>query len=126
MKMLAATMPTIPAAIHSIVSMKRSIEARFMSAPHGLRLQGTRRQEDPAAGLVRDKPLLRQGVVFGEIGTKFGQRCVRIDTGFLDALGPGFDHRLGGLLPQRCLLLCPFFGFMTFLSPHLVVTALLS
>jgi hypothetical protein len=32
--MLAATMPTNPAAIHSIVSMKRSIDARFMSAPH--------------------------------------------------------------------------------------------
>jgi hypothetical protein len=42
MKMLAATMPTNPAAIHSIVSMKRSIEARFMSAPHGLGLQGER------------------------------------------------------------------------------------
>ena len=31
MKMLSATMPTKPAAIHSIVSMKRSIDARFMS-----------------------------------------------------------------------------------------------
>jgi hypothetical protein len=28
-------MPTNPAAIHSMVSMKRSIAARFMSAPHG-------------------------------------------------------------------------------------------
>jgi hypothetical protein len=42
MKMLAATIPTNPAAIHSMVSMKRSIEARFMSAPHGLGLQGER------------------------------------------------------------------------------------
>src|SRR5258705_13600179 len=42
MKMLAATMPTNPAAIHSIVSMKGSIEAGFMSAPHGLGLQGER------------------------------------------------------------------------------------
>jgi hypothetical protein len=33
--MLAATMPTNPAAIHSMVSMKRSMTARFMSAPHG-------------------------------------------------------------------------------------------
>jgi hypothetical protein len=30
--MFAATMPTKPAAIHSIVSMKRSIAARFMGA----------------------------------------------------------------------------------------------
>src|SRR5712691_3519128 len=37
--MLAATMPTMPAAIHSIVSIKRSIEAR-MSAPHGLGIAG--------------------------------------------------------------------------------------
>ena len=39
MKMLSATMPTKPAAIHSIVSMKRSIHARFMSAPNGWRWQ---------------------------------------------------------------------------------------
>jgi hypothetical protein len=30
---LRATMPTKAAAIHSIVSMNRSIHARFMSAP---------------------------------------------------------------------------------------------
>jgi hypothetical protein len=36
MKILAATMPTKAAAIHSIVSMKRSIDARFISAPHDL------------------------------------------------------------------------------------------
>src|ERR1700687_3857701 len=40
MKILAATRPTNPAAIHSIVSMKRSIDARFISAPHGQGLQG--------------------------------------------------------------------------------------
>src|SRR5689334_2669121 len=33
--MLAATMPTKPAAIHSMVSIKRSIEARFIRAPDG-------------------------------------------------------------------------------------------
>src|SRR3954466_12885141 len=38
--MLAATMPTNPAAIHSIVSMKRSIKARYISAPDGLGLRG--------------------------------------------------------------------------------------
>ena len=40
MKMLSATMPTKPAAIHSMVSMKRSIHARFMSAPNGWQWQG--------------------------------------------------------------------------------------
>src|SRR5437879_13700577 len=118
MKMLAATMPTIPAAIHSIVSMKRSIEARFMSAP--LEMQGTRRQEDPAAVGVRNKPLLRQGVVFGEIGTKFGQSCVRVDTGFLDTLSVGFDQRLGVLLPQRRLLRIQVVDLVTVLRLHLV------
>jgi hypothetical protein len=50
MKMLAATMPTNPAAIHSMVSMKRSIDARFMFAPTPPVIAGkTRRQEDPAA-----------------------------------------------------------------------------
>src|SRR3977135_1300890 len=38
--MLRATMPTKPAAIHLIVQRKRSIDARFMSAPNGWRLQG--------------------------------------------------------------------------------------
>jgi hypothetical protein len=37
MKIFRATMPTNPAAIHSIVSMKRSIDARFISAPNGWR-----------------------------------------------------------------------------------------
>ena len=37
MKMLAATMPTNAAAIHSIVSIKRSSEASFVSPPRGLR-----------------------------------------------------------------------------------------
>src|ERR1700710_2152522 len=35
MKMLAATRPTNPAAIHSIVLMKRSMDVRFISAPTG-------------------------------------------------------------------------------------------
>jgi hypothetical protein len=46
--MLAATIPTNPAAIHSIVSIKRSIDARFMSAPDGWRWRvGRRRQKIP-------------------------------------------------------------------------------
>src|SRR5260370_21597262 len=102
MKMLAATMPTNPAAIHSLMSMKRSIEARFMSAPHDLTIAGgTRRQEHPAAVPICNRSLLRQSVVFGEGGTKFSHRCVRVGAGFLDTLGPGLDHRLGRLLPQR-------------------------
>src|ERR1700754_2577392 len=51
--MLRATMPTNPAAIHSIVSMKRSIDARFMSAPNGFQVAGRRRRWDrPAAAIV--------------------------------------------------------------------------
>src|SRR5471030_992164 len=104
MKILAATMPTKPAAIHSMVSMKRSIDARFMSAPNGWRLKG-----DATAGESRRRTdmcqvLLRQSVRFGEGGAKFSHRCVRIGPGFLDAITPGLDQRLGRLLPQRRLL----------------------
>jgi len=48
--------------------------------------------------------------------------AVRVDAGFLDTLGPGFDQRLGGLLPQRRLLRSQFVDFMTFLRLHLVDT----
>src|SRR5258705_11128049 len=113
MKMLAATMPTIPAAIHSIASIKRSIEAR-MSAPHGLGIaRGTRRQEDPAAAVL-NKLLLRQGVVLAESRAKFRYRGVRIGPGFLDALGPGLDQRLGGFLANRRLFGAPFLDFVYF------------
>src|SRR5882672_12149590 len=100
MKMLRATMPTNPAAIHSIVSMKRSIDARFMSAPNGSEMAGRRRRrEHPAAAAVCVQVLLRQGVVFGERGTKFGHRRVRVGSSLLDGLGPGLDQGLGRLLP---------------------------
>src|ERR1700693_3044950 len=98
MKMLAATMPTNPAAIHSIVSMKRSIDVRFISAPHGLGDGGARarRRKPPCryAGV-----LLRQGVVFGERCPQLSQCSVRVGPGFFDAIGPGLDQRLGRLLP---------------------------
>src|SRR5450432_456386 len=78
-KMLRATMPTNPAAIHSIVSMKRSIDARSTS----LAIAGkTRRQEDPAAVPKCNRLLLGQSVVFGERGAQLGHRRVRIDADF--------------------------------------------
>ena len=47
-------MPTKPAAIHSIVSMKRSIDARFMSAPKRLAMicEETAAAEDSAAAVI--------------------------------------------------------------------------
>src|ERR1700674_559925 len=100
MKMLAATMPTNPAAIHSIVSMKRSMDARFIVGSPALAMAGkTRRRENPAAATGCNEPLLRQGVVFGQSGTQFGHRRVRVGAGFLDAFGPGLDQRLGRFPP---------------------------
>src|SRR6188472_1780579 len=91
MKMLAATMPTNAAAIHSIVSMKRSIEARFMSAPRCLGCKGGSRET--AAGASRRRVdgealLLRQRVVLGQLGAKLGHRRIRIAAGFLDVVRP--------------------------------------
>src|ERR1700682_411069 len=105
MKILRATMPTNPAAIHSIVSIKRSIDARFMSAPDGFGLQGEsggRRIPPPCQCEVR--VLLRQGVVLAERAAKFCHRRVRVGAGLLDTFGPGLDQRLGGFLSQRRLL----------------------
>src|SRR6202790_1466516 len=125
MKILAAKMPTNPAAIHSIVSMKRSIEAR-MFAPHGLKIAGrTPRRADPAAVPACSRLLLRQGVVFGELGTKFGHRGVRVGTGLLDSFSPGLDQRLGGFLPKRRLLRRQFIDFVTLLRLDLVAAGVL-
>src|SRR2546423_6706023 len=100
-KMLAATRPTNPAAIHSIVSIKRSIHTRFMSAPNGWRWQKKTAAISPPR---RCEALLRQGVVFGERRAQLGQGRVRIGADLLDALAPGLDQRLGGFLPQRPLV----------------------
>src|SRR4051794_13206928 len=102
MKMLSATMPTNPAAIHSMVSMKRSMAARFMAAPNAG--CGTNMAAGHPAARRGAELLLRQRVVFGERRTKLGHRRVRIAAGFLDIVGPGLDQRLGRLLP-RCGLL---------------------
>src|SRR5437899_10465268 len=48
--------------------------------------------------------LLRQRVVLGERSLQFSQRRVRVATVLLDALAPGLDQRLGGLLPKSDLL----------------------
>src|SRR6267142_7163281 len=86
MKMLAATMPTNPAAIHSMVSMKRSIYARFMFAPTRPAIAGkTRRQEDPAALPRCNRFLLRQGVVFGKRGAQLGHSASGSTPVFLTA-----------------------------------------
>src|SRR3954451_17516667 len=98
--MLRATMPTKPAAIHSIVSMKRSMLARFMSAPQASVITGRiRRQEAPLPPHQKLGPLLRQRVVLGERSLEFGQRRIRIDAGFSDPLTPCLDQRFGRLLP---------------------------
>src|SRR5450432_4673728 len=121
--MSSATMPTKPAAIHSIASMKRSIGLRVMPAPgHYLSMISSenrcplfrimlavttskRRREFPtAASKLMSKRLLRQGVVFGERGLQLRHGGVRIDAGLLDAIGPGLEQRFGCLLPQRRLL----------------------
>src|ERR1700712_669451 len=120
MKILAATMPTKPAAIHSIVSMKRSIQARFMSAPPAQdRREETPRRKDPAAAICRHA-LLRQGVVLGQGSTKFSHRAVRIGAGLPDSAGPGLDQRLGCFFPLRGLLRCKLVDLVTFLGLHLV------
>src|SRR5882724_12360391 len=88
-KILRATMPTNPAAIHSIVSMNRSIDARFMSAPNGCHGGEIATAENPAAAPMAVTCLLRERVVFGERGAQFGHRRVRIGAVLLDALAPG-------------------------------------
>ena len=76
-KMLAATMPTKPAAIHSIVSMKRSMEWRVMY----------RSSDAWGSGRV----LRRQGVVFGKRSPQLGERSIRVGAGPAHAVGPGLD-----------------------------------
>src|SRR4051812_12414719 len=103
MKMFSATMPTKPAAIHSMVSMKRSMAARFMSAPDAAIAETAWRHDIPPP-CRRCRSLLRQRVIFGERRAKLGHRRVRIGAGFPDIVGPGLDQRLGRLLPLRGLL----------------------
>src|SRR5579863_1397774 len=88
-KISSATRPTKPAAIHSIVSMKRSMKWRVMSR------SGAARDAHP--------PLRRQRIVLGERGFQLAERGIRIDACLTDALAPGLDQRLGGLLPLRGL-----------------------
>src|SRR6266436_4207434 len=123
MKMLAATMPTNPAAIHSMVSMKRSIDARFMFAPTRPAIAGkTRRQDDPAALPRCNRFLLCQGVVFGKRGAQLDHGGVRIDAVFLDGFGPGLDQRVGCFLPEHQLLRCQLVDFVIGQRPDLVDT----
>src|SRR5437868_493130 len=104
MKMLRATMPTKPAAIHSMVSMKRSIHARFMSAPNGCRWEkGGTAAGDPCRRRMFTR-LLCERVVLGERGLEFGERRIRVAAVLLDALAPGLDQRLGRFLPKSDLL----------------------
>src|ERR1700738_3120543 len=103
--MLAATRPTNPAAIHSIVSMKRSIEARFISAPRGLlEIAANGGGMIPPPQMKFSTTLLREGVIFGERGLQLCQCRVGIGAVFLDTVGPGLDQRLGRLLSQRRLV----------------------
>src|ERR1019366_8981662 len=123
MKMLAAKIPTKPAAIHSIVSMKRSIDVRFISAPHGFSgLQGesTAAEGISAAVKISRGFLLGQGVVLGKRSPQFSHRRVRIGPGLPDVFGPGLDQRFGRLLPERGLLYSQCVDFLTRLRPHLV------
>src|SRR5277367_2473690 len=104
-------MPTKPAAIHSMASMKRSMKWRVMLRSNSAR--------DGSLSL------LRQSVVFGERRTQFGQRYIRIDPGFADALAPGLDQRFGSLLPQRGLLRVKRIDFLAGLRLYLVDASIL-
>src|SRR3954447_7491377 len=106
MKMLSATMPTKPAVIHSMVSMKRSMAARFMPAPDARRFSDPAWRQDIPPPCRESRSLLRQRVVFRECGAKLGHRRVRIGPGLLHVIRPALDQRLGRLLPQRGLLGC--------------------
>src|SRR5262245_21983059 len=100
--MFSATMPTKPAAIHSIVSMNRSIHARFMSAPAADDKAKARRMGPPRVGC--ELRSFRQRVVLLQRGTQFAKHRVRIAAVLLDALAPGLGQRFGGFLPQADLL----------------------
>src|SRR6478672_11701967 len=133
-KILAATIPTKPAAIHSIVSMKRSMAMRFMRAPtakFGSSGGGScrrRRFADRACvsrwrGAVR--LLLRQRVVFGEVGAQLLHRRVGVDAGLLHAIGPALGQRLRRLLPFRELSVGELVDFVARLRLDLVDAGIL-
>src|SRR5947199_3284546 len=124
-KMFNATMPTNPAAIHSIVSMKRSIHARFMSAPNGRQSWRKSRRRRRPPSLERVTCLLRQRVILGQRSPEFCHRGVRIDAGLLNPIAPALDQRFGRLLPQRGLLRCQLVDLMAFLGLDLVDAGIL-
>src|SRR5690242_11809215 len=112
--MSSATMPTKPAAIHSIVSMTRSIQARFMENPAAGKKGGAGgasfivpragRRRRPPVGVAGTASLLRQRVVFLQRGLQLLESGITIHTGLLDAVAPGLHQRLGRLLPLGGLL----------------------
>src|SRR3954470_20576025 len=87
-----------------MVSMKRSIHARFMSAPNGWQWWEDGGGRSIPAASVRSYGLLRERVVLGERGLEFGHRRVRVAAVLLDALAPGLDQRFGSLFPKSDLL----------------------
>src|SRR3979490_2601220 len=94
-----------------------------MSAPRRSRLQG-----EMAAGQSRRRryqALLRQRVVLGQRSAKLRHRCIRVGPGFLDALSPGLDQRLGYLLPQRRLFPGQLVELAAFLPPRLFAAGVL-